>query len=71
MIHESLIEQSQHSKQASLLDQFMTPKQPSLLSTLDDIKDEVSMYKTTYLNKRNKELVGYLLSNIKNLHLSL
>ena len=36
----------------------------------DDIKDEVSMYKTTYLNKRNKELVGYLLSNIKNLHLS-
>ncbi len=36
----------------------------------DDIKDEVSMYKTTYLNKRNKDLVGYLLSKIKNIHVS-
>lgn len=36
----------------------------------DDIKDEVSLYKTSYLNKRNKQVVTYLLSNIKNLHLS-
>ena len=36
----------------------------------DSIKDEVSMYKTSYLNKRNKQVVTYLLSKIKNLHLS-
>lgn len=36
----------------------------------DDIKDEVLMYKTNYLNNREKEIVKYLLSNIKNLYLS-
>jgi len=36
----------------------------------DSIKDEVSLYKTEYLNKRSKEVVSYLLSNIKNLYLS-
>ena len=36
----------------------------------DAIKDEVSLYKTSYLNKRNKEVLIYLLSNIKNLYLS-
>ena len=36
----------------------------------DSIKDEVSLYTTEYLNKRNKETLIYLLSNIKNLYLS-
>ncbi len=36
----------------------------------DSIKDEVSLYKTSYLNKRNKEALTYILSNIKNLYLS-
>ena len=36
----------------------------------DDIKEEVSLYKTFYLNKRNKESIIYILSNIKNLYLS-
>ena len=36
----------------------------------DSIKEEVSLYKTSYLNKRNKENLTYILSNIKNLYLS-
>ena len=36
----------------------------------DKIKEEVSLYKTSYLNKRNKEALIYVLSNIKNLYLS-
>ena len=36
----------------------------------DSIKDEVDMYKTSYLNGREKEIVTYLLSRINNLYLS-
>ncbi|MBQ6323498.1 MAG: PD-(D/E)XK nuclease family protein [Bacilli bacterium] len=36
----------------------------------DDIKDEVALYKTDYLNKREKQTIIYLLSKIKNLSLS-
>ena len=36
----------------------------------DSIKDEISLYTTSYLNKREKEVVIYLLSRIKNLYLS-
>ncbi len=36
----------------------------------DNIKEEVSMYKTNYLNNREKEIVTYLLSRIPNLCLS-
>ena len=36
----------------------------------DSIKDEVDMYKTSYLNRREKEIVTYLLSRINNLYLS-
>jgi hypothetical protein len=36
----------------------------------DSLKDEVALYKTSYLNKRNKEVVTYLLSRIKNLVLT-
>lgn len=36
----------------------------------DEIKNEVSMYTTTEINKREKEIVKYLLGNIKNLYLS-
>lgn len=36
----------------------------------DKEKDEVSLYKTDYLNKRNKNNLVYILSNIKNLYLS-
>ena len=36
----------------------------------DSIKEEVSLYKTSYLNKRNKEVLTYLLSKIDNLYLS-
>lgn len=36
----------------------------------DDIKEEVSLYKTSYINRRNKEALIYILSNIKNLYLS-
>ena len=37
----------EQTKQTSLLDQFMTSKQPSLLSTLDDIKDDAFMDEET------------------------
>ena len=36
----------------------------------DNIKDEVDMYKTDYLNNREKNIVSYLLSKINNLYLS-
>ena len=36
----------------------------------DNLKDEVSLYKTSYLNNREKEIVTYLLSKIPNLYLS-
>ena len=36
----------------------------------DDLKDEVLLYKTNYLNNREKEIVIYLLSKIPNLYLS-
>ena len=36
----------------------------------DSIKDEVDMYKTNYLNSREKDIVAYLLSKINNLYLS-
>ncbi len=36
----------------------------------DSIKNEVNMYKTSYLNNREKNIVIYLLSKIKNLYLS-
>lgn len=36
----------------------------------DDIKDEVSMYKTSYLNKRSKLVTTKVISAIKNVYLS-
>lgn len=51
--------------------QDILPKMEKDISYInDDIKDEVPLYKTSYLNKRNKEILIYLLSNIKNLFLS-
>ena len=51
--------------------QDILPKMEKDISYINDaIKDEVSLYKTSYLNKRNKETLTYLLSNINNLFLS-
>lgn len=51
--------------------QDILPKMEKDISYInDDIKDEVALYKTSYLNKRNKDTLIYLLSNIKNLYLS-
>ena len=51
--------------------QDILPKMEKDISYINDsIKDEVSMYTTNYLNKRNKQVVIYLLSQIKNLYLS-
>ena len=51
--------------------QDILPKMEKDISFInDDIKDEVSLYKTSYLNKRNKMALTYILSNIKNLYLS-
>ena len=51
--------------------QDILPKMEKDISYINDaIKDEVPLYKTSYLNKRNKEVLVYLLSNIKNLYLS-
>lgn len=51
--------------------QDVLPKMEKDISYINDsVKDEVSMYKTSYLNRRNKQVVTYLLSQIKNLHLS-
>ena len=36
----------------------------------DNLKSELSMHSTNYLNKREKDITIYLLSNIKNLYLS-
>lgn len=47
------------------------PKMEKDISYITDKeKDEVSLYKTEYLNKRNKNNLVYILSNIKNLYLS-
>ena len=51
--------------------QDVLPKMEKDISYInDDIKEEVSLYKTSYLNKRNKETLIFILSNIKNLYLS-
>lgn len=51
--------------------QDVLPKMEKDISYINDaIKEEVSLYKTSYLNKRNKEVLTYLLSSIKNLYLS-
>ena len=51
--------------------QDVLPKMEKDISYINDsIKDEVSLYKTSYLNKRNKEVLTYLLSKIDNLYLS-
>lgn len=51
--------------------QDILPKMEKDIAYINDaIKDEVPLYKTAYLNKRNKETLIYLLSNIKNLSLS-
>ena len=46
------------------------PKMEKDISYITDKEDEVSLYKTDYLNKRNKNNLVYILSNIKNLYLS-
>ena len=51
--------------------QDILPKMEKDISYINDsIKDEVSLYKTSYINKRNKDSLTYILSNIKNLYLS-
>jgi ATP-dependent helicase/DNAse subunit B len=51
--------------------QDILPKMEKDISYINDaIKDEVPLYKTSYLNKRNKEVLTYLLSKIDNLYLS-
>ena len=51
--------------------QDILPKMEKDVNYINDaIKEEVSLYKTSYLNKRNKETLIYILSNIKNLYLS-
>ena len=51
--------------------QDILPKMEKDISYINDaIKDEVPLYKTAYLNKRNKETLIYILSNIENLYLS-
>ena len=47
------------------------PKMEKDISYINDsIRDEVNMYTTTEVNVRNKELVAYLLSKIKNIYVS-
>ena len=47
------------------------PKMEKDISYINDsIRDSVNMYTTTELNVRNKKLVAYLLSKIKNIYLS-
>ena len=36
----------------------------------DNLKEKISMYSTSYINQREKKIVAYLLSKIKNLYLS-
>ncbi len=51
--------------------QDILPKTINDLSFIEDnIKSEVALYNTTYLNKRRKDTLIYLLSRIKNLSLS-
>ncbi len=51
--------------------QDILPKMEKDIAYINDaLKDEVSLYKTSYLNKRNKEVLVYLLSRIDNLYLS-
>lgn len=51
--------------------QDILPKMEKDISYINDaIKEEVPLYTTAYLNKRNKETLVYILSNIKNLYLS-
>lgn len=51
--------------------QDILPKTVTDVSFIEDnIKDEVPLYKTNYLNKRNKDTLIYLLSKINNLFLS-
>ncbi|MCI8459847.1 MAG: hypothetical protein HFE81_00485, partial [Bacilli bacterium] len=44
--------------------------QKDILYIDDSIREEANMYKSSYINKREKEVVTYLLSRIKNLYLS-
>ena len=46
-MNDSKVDCIEQTKQTSLLDQFMTSKQHSLLSTLDDIKDDAFMDEET------------------------
>ena len=51
--------------------QDILPKMEKDISYINDsIKEEVSLYKTSYINKRNKDSLTYILSTIKNLYLS-
>ena len=51
--------------------QDILPKMEKDISYINDsIKDEVLLYRTSYINKRNKEALTYILSTIKNLYLS-
>ena len=51
--------------------QDILPKMEKDIAYINDaIKDEVPLYTTAYINKRNKETLAYLLSNINNLYLS-
>lgn len=51
--------------------QDILPKMEKDISYINDsIKEEVPLYKTAYLNRRNKETLIYLLSKIDNLYLS-
>ena len=36
----------------------------------DNLKEKISMYSTSYINQREKKIIAYLLSKIKNLYLS-
>ncbi|MDD5888409.1 MAG: PD-(D/E)XK nuclease family protein [bacterium] len=51
--------------------QDILPKMEKDIAYINDaIKDEVPLYQTAYINKRNKESLTYILSHIKNLYLS-
>ena len=51
--------------------QDILPKMEKDIAYINDaLKSEVSLYTTSYLNKRNKEALTYILGNIDNLYLS-
>lgn len=51
--------------------QDILPKMEKDIAYINDgVKDEVPLYKTSYINKRNKETLIYLFSKIDNLYLS-